>query len=558
MTDALKLPFAGEDTVRRLSADLEEPKWLLEDRLDAYRQYAELPIETNNLFTLYVDLRAARWAELETYRETGDAPTVSEVVPEGAAALIEVAEDRVVARAMSDATRAAGVVIDTFANVLRERPELLRDVIDGGVSLPTNDKFAQFARSHSALGLLIHVPRNVALEQPIVVRWSAGQPGKGLISRTVISLGENASARILEEQVPTNAGTLDGAQSLWWGTAEVKLDRGANLSFAGQQDFGQQTLAIVNRHATLAQDAQLRWALASVGAELHKSRIDNRLVGRGSGVNQVEIGFGDGRQLFDLTSYTRHIGAGHHRRPAQQGRLPRPRAWLLQGHDRDPARGQGNRQLPRRVRDADDQTGPQRDHPEPRDRPARRASREPRQLGRPDRRDGDLLPDEPRPSPRCGAQVHRHGLPRAGRGPNSAARGAGSAAPPARAEVAGQSRTAGGMTDAVRRVPVARLEDVPVGTMLMVQVDGTDILLVNIDDELRAVQGVCSHEYFELDKGFLTDNTLTCALHLSRFDLETGEALDPPAELPLQTYPIVLEGDQVLLELPEGPVPVNE
>jgi Fe-S cluster assembly scaffold protein SufB len=32
------------------------------------------------------------------------------------------------------------------------------------------------------------------------------------------------------------------------------------------------------------------------------------LIGRGSGVSQVEIGFGDGRQLFDLTSYTRHIG----------------------------------------------------------------------------------------------------------------------------------------------------------------------------------------------------------------------------------------------------------
>ena len=75
-----------------------------------------------------------------------------------------------------------------------------------------------------------------------------------------------------------------------------------------QQDFGPNTLAIVNRHATLEQDAQLHWALASVGAQLHKSRIDNLLVGRGSAVNQVEIGFGGGRQLFDLTSYTRHIG----------------------------------------------------------------------------------------------------------------------------------------------------------------------------------------------------------------------------------------------------------
>jgi 3-phenylpropionate/trans-cinnamate dioxygenase ferredoxin subunit len=110
----------------------------------------------------------------------------------------------------------------------------------------------------------------------------------------------------------------------------------------------------------------------------------------------------------------------------------------------------------------------------------------------------------------------------------------------------------------VRRVAVARLDDVAPGTMLMVQVDGTDILLVNLNGTIRATQGVCSHEYFELDRGFLTADTLTCALHLSRFDLETGEALDPPAELPLMTYPANVEDGEIVLELPEGPIPVNE
>jgi len=110
----------------------------------------------------------------------------------------------------------------------------------------------------------------------------------------------------------------------------------------------------------------------------------------------------------------------------------------------------------------------------------------------------------------------------------------------------------------MRRVPVAALVDVPPGTMLRVQVDGTDILLVNLEGEVRAMQGICSHEYFELDQGFLTGDSLTCALHLSRFDLGTGEALDPPAELPLAMYPVIVEGDRILLELPEGPIPVNE
>src|SRR5512141_182100 len=309
MADALKLPFAGEDVVRGISAAAKEPAWLRDDRLTALAAFNELPLEGNQLFTLYVDLRAARWADIAPYPETGDAPEVSDVVPEGAAALIEVAEDRVVARGLSAAARKAGVVIDTFANVLRDQPKLLRDAIDGGATLPANDKLAQFARSHAALGLFVHVPRNVALEQPIVVRWSAGAPGRGLVSRSVISLAENAQASVLEEQIDTEAHpAADEKQSLWWGTTEVHLAAGAHLSFGGQQDFGPSTLAIVNRQATLGRDAQLKWALASVGGELHKSRIDNLLVGRGASVSQVEIGFGDRKQLFDLTSYTRHIG----------------------------------------------------------------------------------------------------------------------------------------------------------------------------------------------------------------------------------------------------------
>ena len=109
-----------------------------------------------------------------------------------------------------------------------------------------------------------------------------------------------------------------------------------------------------------------------------------------------------------------------------------------------------------------------------------------------------------------------------------------------------------------RRVDVAALEDVAPGTMLRVQVEGTDILLVNLEGSIRAMQGICSHEYFELDQGFLTGDSLTCALHLSRFDLETGEALDPPAELPLAMYSVIIEGDRIVLELPEGTIPVNE
>ena len=109
----------------------------------------------------------------------------------------------------------------------------------------------------------------------------------------------------------------------------------------------------------------------------------------------------------------------------------------------------------------------------------------------------------------------------------------------------------------MRRIDLVGVEEVGDGEMKMTWVDGTDqVLVINTGGEFSAVQGICSHEYFELDKGFLTNGTLTCALHLSRFDLSSGEPLDPPAELPLAVYPVVIEDGRVIIEVPDGPLEV--
>ena len=71
------------------------------------------------------------------------------------------------------------------------------------------------------------------------------------------------------------------------------------------------------------------------------------------------------------------------------------------------------------------------------------------------------------------------------------------------------------------------------GTMAGVDVEGRKVLLSNLGGEVYAVDDICTHEESLLSKGFMIEERVVCQLHLSQFDLRTGEVYNPPAVEPL-------------------------
>ena len=108
-----------------------------------------------------------------------------------------------------------------------------------------------------------------------------------------------------------------------------------------------------------------------------------------------------------------------------------------------------------------------------------------------------------------------------------------------------------------RRMDLCAADDVPPGTMKICDAEDEIVLVANISGEFHATQGVCSHEFFELDRGALLGDSVMCTLHMSLFSLLDGEVMDPPAELPLAVYPVVVDGGRVLIDVPAGPLEVN-
>jgi 3-phenylpropionate/trans-cinnamate dioxygenase ferredoxin subunit len=96
--------------------------------------------------------------------------------------------------------------------------------------------------------------------------------------------------------------------------------------------------------------------------------------------------------------------------------------------------------------------------------------------------------------------------------------------------------------------PVAKRDDIPPGTAKKVVVDGVEVLLCNVDGALYAVEDVCTHDGGPLDQGELQDCRIMCPRHGATFDVTTGAALTPPAVVPLATYPVRVEGDDVFVD----------
>jgi nitrite reductase/ring-hydroxylating ferredoxin subunit len=97
-------------------------------------------------------------------------------------------------------------------------------------------------------------------------------------------------------------------------------------------------------------------------------------------------------------------------------------------------------------------------------------------------------------------------------------------------------------------VRAIRKDEVPVGMIRELQLDGTVIALANVDGKIFAVNNVCLHRGGPLGQGELRDKTVTCPWHGWEYDVTTGKVVMNPA-VGIQTYKVEIRGDDVYVEL---------
>jgi nitrite reductase/ring-hydroxylating ferredoxin subunit len=104
----------------------------------------------------------------------------------------------------------------------------------------------------------------------------------------------------------------------------------------------------------------------------------------------------------------------------------------------------------------------------------------------------------------------------------------------------------GGVAD--RFVTVARVDDVPPGSVRTVRLGEEEIALAHVDGEFYATQHACLHLKGPLGEGRVDDHVLTCPWHGWQYDVRTGENEFDRA-IQLRTYEVRVEDGNVQVAL---------
>jgi nitrite reductase/ring-hydroxylating ferredoxin subunit len=99
-------------------------------------------------------------------------------------------------------------------------------------------------------------------------------------------------------------------------------------------------------------------------------------------------------------------------------------------------------------------------------------------------------------------------------------------------------------------IRIASLDELPEGRLLQRQAGGTPVVVCNDKGKIHAFFGLCPHRNGPLGQGNLVDGCIVCPWHAWEFSVEKGE-LDYNPEIKLQRYGVEIQGDDVLVDIPE-------
>ena len=266
-----------ESQVEQISADLDEPEWLLETRLAAFEalQSLEMPDVIRTPGRDWTNLDALDYEAL--------------VDP------LDRAQEK-------DRVEAEGVDVLDWRTALDEHGDLIEEHF-GSVVDPQRNYLTALSTALFSAGTVVYVPEGVAAED---VKIRTRMNSRSLFNYTLVIAEESASVTILERQsVGDDAKPADEGR-YYSGVVEASAAENARIQYGALQNLTKDTYNFQVKRGHADTYGTVDWIDGNIGSRLTKTSVETRLLGDGAESKIVGAFFGHGDQHFDLASRVWH------------------------------------------------------------------------------------------------------------------------------------------------------------------------------------------------------------------------------------------------------------
>jgi len=310
-------PGLNEDIVRTISREKNEPDWMMEKRLRAYKIFEQkempewgadlsgLDIEDIVFYRRLDDTKNEKdWDDVpEDLKETFDKLGIPEAEQKALSGVSGQFDSELVYQNMKEEWQSKGVIFCNMDEAVQEHPDIVREYFMNRCVPPSDNKFAALHGAVWAGGSFMYVPEGVEIELPMQAYFRMNAQDQGQFEHTLIIAEENAKVHYIEG---CSAPSFS-SNSLHAGCVEVFVKDGASVQYSTVQNWSKNTYNLNTKRAIVGSDAEMRWLSGSMGSKVTMLYPSSILRGRGGRTTNIALAFANSGQYLDTGSKAIHV-----------------------------------------------------------------------------------------------------------------------------------------------------------------------------------------------------------------------------------------------------------
>src|SRR5712691_4130799 len=190
-----------EEAVKSLSRSLREPEWLTKFRLDAYRSFVSLPLETSSLYTKYSYLsnfEAAQFPFLPEKRSIDFRSFFQDYLTGRERNILLQGNETEVHSELDEKLSSQGVRLMTLHKAIQTNENLLKQLFAHKL-VGSTEKYAAFTNAFFNSGTFVRIPRDVVVAEPLRKMILTSEPESSVVEQTIVYAEEGSKALFSEE-----------------------------------------------------------------------------------------------------------------------------------------------------------------------------------------------------------------------------------------------------------------------------------------------------------------------------------------------------------------------